>query len=245
MIKSKLLATVSCLALTGAASAADLPARMPVKAPAPVVVTQLWAGPYIGINGGVVWDRMTVDTTANFGPYDTAKVKATGGTVGGTIGYNWQSQNFVFGVEADGNWVGAKETKRLVTNVLGFPIDYTAKLDWLATVRARAGVAFGRTLVFATGGLAIGGVKSSYSFPPPFNCAPVISCVVASNETRVGWTAGGGIEHFISNPHVTVKAEALYVDLGRDTVRPLFGLGYTSRFKDAAIIGRLGLNLKW
>ena len=68
---------------------------------------------------------------------------------------------------------------------------------------------------------------------------------IAYSDTRVGWTAGGGIEHFISNPHVTVKAEALYVDLGRTTVTDTFGGGYTSRFKNTAVIGRLGLNLKW
>jgi outer membrane immunogenic protein len=54
MMKRQLLATVSFLALSGVASAADLPARMPVKAPPPALV-QSWAGPYIGVNGGAVW----------------------------------------------------------------------------------------------------------------------------------------------------------------------------------------------
>ena len=239
MIKRQLLATVSCLALTGAASAADLPVRMPVKAPAPVVVTDIWAGPYIGINGGVVWHRMEVDTRNAGGtvPYDSATLTGTGGTIGGTIGYNLRSQNFVFGLEADANWVSAKEThQQRAANGIGFVTDYTAKLNWLATVRGRAGVTFGRTLVYGTGGLAVGGVKNSWTWPN--NCCQFVS----NNDTRVGWTAGGGIEHFISNPHVTVKAEALYVDLGRDTVT---SGTYVSRFKNTAIIGRLGLNLKW
>ena len=57
-MKRYLMTSVSCLALTGVASAAD----MPVKAPAPVVVTQIWAGPYIGINGGAVWNELKTDT---------------------------------------------------------------------------------------------------------------------------------------------------------------------------------------
>jgi opacity protein-like surface antigen len=70
------------------------------------------------------------------------------------------------------------------------------------------------------------------------------TCCVESNETRVGWTVGGGIEHFISNPHVTVKAEALYVDLGsRSQLGP--SSSYTSRFKNTSVVGRLGVNLKW
>src|SRR5262245_49178722 len=99
MIKRQLLATVSFLALTGATSAADLPARMPVKAPPAAIVAPLWAGPYVGINGGALWHRMTVDTVRSFSGmfHDSAEVEATGGTIGGTIGYNWQSQNFVFG----------------------------------------------------------------------------------------------------------------------------------------------------
>jgi outer membrane immunogenic protein len=238
MLKRQLLVTVSTLALTGLASAADLPARMPVKAmPAPVIV-QLWAGPYIGINGGAVWHRVTVDSTFLDGtPYDYAKLTGTGGTVGGTIGYNWQSQNFVFGLEADGNWVGAKETK---TQGAGSSLNYTSKLEWLATVRARAGMAFGSTLMFVTGGLAVGGVNNSWTWP--FCCE-----LVANDKTQFGWTVGGGIEHFIT-PRVTLKAEALYVDLGRATVstpNTATSDGYTARFKNSAVIGRLGVNLKW
>jgi outer membrane immunogenic protein len=233
MMKRYLLATVSGMALTGVASAADMPIKAP---PPPPAVVSIWTGPYIGVNGGAVWHRMSVDTEN----YDSARVKSTGGTFGGQIGYNWQSQNFVFGLEADANWVGAKESHQQIANVgLGFPIDYTTKLEWLATVRARAGVAFGRTLVYGTGGLAIGGVKNTWTFAAGICCA-----FVSDNDTRVGWTAGGGIEHFVGS-NVTVKAEALYVNLGRETAVDSFNGEYRSHFKNTAVIGRLGLNLKW
>jgi outer membrane immunogenic protein len=190
-----------------------------------------------------VWHRMSVDTdfidSGGAIPADSAKVTTTGGTFGGQIGYNWQSQNFVYGLEADANWVSAKETHRQVLFFgNGFPVDHTSKLEWLATVRARAGVAFDRTLVYGTGGLAVGGVKNTWTFAPPICCA-----LVSNNDTRVGWTAGGGIEHLFGS-NVTVKAEALYVDLGRETALDSFG-SYRSRFKNTAVIGRLGLNLKW
>jgi outer membrane immunogenic protein len=238
MLKRQLLVTVSTLALTGLASAADLPARMPVKAmPAPEIV-QLWAGPYIGINGGAVWHRQESDTFASSGaiPYDIGrKFTATGGMVGGQVGYNWQSQNVVFGLEADLDWVGARKSH--VATPFTFPVVYTTKLNWLSTVRGRLGWAAGRTLLFATGGLAVGGVKANWGFTG----APALS--VVSNETRVGWTAGGGIEHVIS-PRMTVKAEALYVDLGKQSqLGP--GSTYVSHFKNTAVIGRLGVNLKW
>jgi outer membrane immunogenic protein len=240
MMKRQLLATVSFLALSGVASAADLPARMPVKAPPPVMVLQSWAGPYIGVNGGAVWHRLKADTTNSVvGPYDSATLTGVGATFGGQIGYNWQSQNFVYGLEADLNWVGAKDTHRQIGNFgAGVPVDHTAKLTWLSTVRARAGIASGGTLVYGTGGLAVGGVKNSWTFAPGFCCD-----IVTGDSTRVGWTAGGGIEHFVS-PRMTVKAEALYVDLGRSSATSLMGL-YTSRFRNTAVVGRLGVNLKW
>jgi opacity protein-like surface antigen len=89
----------------------------------------------------------------------------------------------------------------------------------------------------------VGGVKNAWTFPPPIVCGG--SCELSDRKTKAGWTAGGGIEHFITNPHVTVKAEALYVDLGRSTGTDGASGNYTSRFKNTAVVGRLGLNLKW
>jgi outer membrane immunogenic protein len=246
MIKRYLMTSVSCLALTGAASAADMRAPVPVKAPPAVLVTQIWAGPYIGINGGAVWHRLETDTTnIVVGSFDTARINTTGGTFGGQIGYNWQSQNFVYGLEADINWVGGKGSdSHIANNGLGFPVTHTTKLSWLATVRARGGVTFGPNLLFVTGGLAIGGVKNDWTFPTNIGCLPSPpGCPVSDHSTRVGWTAGGGFERFVTN-NLTVKAEALYVDLGQKSASNLAGQ-YTSRFKNTAVIGRLGLNLKW
>jgi len=239
--KRALLATVSVLALTGIASAAD----MPIKAPPAPAIAQTWAGPYIGLNGGLVWHQLATDTTLNgFGAYDSARTKRTGATFGGQVGYNWQSQNVVYGLEADLGWVDAEGSQQKVANNgVGFPVVHSTKLSWLATVRARAGVTFGPTLVFVTGGLAVGGVDNAWAFPPPFVCPGNPGCVVSDNDTRVGWTAGGGIERFISS-NLTVKAEVLYVDLGRQTVTDRTG-GYTSRFRNTDVVGRLGLNLKW
>jgi outer membrane immunogenic protein len=238
-MKQLLLATVSSLALASFASAADLPARMPVKAPAPAMIVQSWAGPYIGVNGGAVWHRLKADT---FDPdlFDSATLTGVGATFGGQVGYNWQSQNFLFGLEADANWVGAKDTHQQLGNFgIGAPVNITSKLTWLSTVRARGGLVFGPNLLFVTGGLAIGGVKNFWAIPG-FTCGGV-PCQVSESDARVGWTAGGGFERFITS-NVTAKAEVLYVDLGRETV---VGNGYTSRFKNSSIVGRLGVNLKW
>src|SRR5262249_28449313 len=99
------------LGLSAPASAADLAARPYTKAPPPMVAAIYdWSGFYIGINGGGgsshnCWDLLTLGGVfvAGEGCHN-----ATGGTVGGQVGYRWQSANWVFGIEGQGNWADFK-----------------------------------------------------------------------------------------------------------------------------------------
>ena len=89
----------------------------------------------------------------------------TSGTIGGQIGYNWQSQNFVYGVEVDANWVNANEIDSGPRQQRPLCSPTRPKLSWLATARLRAGMLLApRTLVFATGGVAVGGVENEWRF---------------------------------------------------------------------------------
>jgi len=236
-MRSQLLATVSVFALVDAASAADM-AAMPVKAPPAVVQVLSWTGPYIGINGGAVWHRTTSSYELIGGGIlsDSARTTSTGPTFGGQLGYNWQRQNWVIGVEVDANWVDASKT---VTGPAG--VVFHNKLSWLATARARLGVTLAPpTLVYATGGLAVGKVKNVA------DGSGLNSPILEHSKTKVGWTAGGGIEHMFSR-NWTGKIEALYVDLGKDTVSVPVppDSTYVGHFKNTAVIARAGLNLKW
>ena len=99
------VAGVAAVGISGAASAADLPARTYTKAPAYVAATVYdWSGFYIGANGG--WggtnNFWTLQTAA--GNFPEGSTDASGGTVGGQVGYRWQTGPAVFGVEAQGNW---------------------------------------------------------------------------------------------------------------------------------------------
>ena len=148
-------------------------------------------------------------------PGTTANGTKAGIIGGGHIGYNWQSNNFVYGVEADISGSSAKVTLQPFG---AGPVNETdtSRLHWLATFRARAGVTVGsgNTLLFATGGLALGGVENLRMFPPAAGVTPAE--IGEGKATRVGWVAGGGIEHMLSRNWI-VRAEALYVDLGDKT----------------------------
>ena len=112
-VRLYLWSTVSALALSGAASAADLPVKAPP--PAPAVIS--WAGPYIGAHGGIGWLRASQTVT---GPIlistctttggATCDLDATGAVFGGQVGYNWQQREWVFGIEADASWTSLKKS---------------------------------------------------------------------------------------------------------------------------------------
>ena len=112
-------------------------------------------------------------------------------------------------------------------------------LDWFGTVRARVGVtlpSFPGLMVYGTGGLAYGNVihsaNASDIFPnlnqspavlTPFAPGALLGAGTNYDSTKVGWTAGGGVEWFplLSSPlfkAFSIKLEYLYTDLGSTTV---------------------------
>jgi outer membrane immunogenic protein len=242
-IRRTLLSTASSIALISSAGAADL--SYPVKA-RPVVAAS-WAGPYVGVNLGAAWnhagfedlgDNTSPPIQNRFPPGTFWSPSEAGFTIGGQLGYNWQAGNIVYGLEGDLNWVNAKTSATLQ----GFgPVIATTELDWFATVRGRIGVAFSPTLVYVTGGLALGHFKDAWG--SVFRPFPEYS----SDETRAGWTVGGGIEHMLT-PNWTAKIEGLYADFG-DAIAigntPANIGSYRSRFTHSVAIIRGGLNWKW
>jgi outer membrane immunogenic protein len=225
------------------ALAADLPVKAPVYK-APVAALWEWTGCYIGVEGGANWGRTNnYDITAPFvglavtNPYDLR-----GALAGGTLGCNYQTGKFVFGIEGDASWTN----KDGVANEIA-PFNTAATLGvrerWIDTLRGRLGYKLGdrdQFLLYVTGGGAAARVEGS-------TCNVV--CYTVTN-TMTGWTVGGGGEWAIFPsapvPHgwLSVKVEYLYVNLGRkdfmfDPTVP----GLTS--KNIAVIdhiARAGLN---
>ena len=217
-MKKFLLASAGILAMSViAASAADLPRqRMPAKAE-PVYVPPVWSwtGFYVGINGGGGFGRSDFAAPFPSGSFDTS-----GGLVGGTLGYNYQMDNVVLGVEGDIDWTNIRGSAACAGTIC------ETRNDWLGTARGRLGYAFGSFMPYVTGGLAVGNIKNS------------IAGVGSASETKAGWTAGGGVEAHVSGPW-SVKAEYLFVDLGRGTAV----LGSDAKFQTHIV--RAGLNYKF
>jgi len=191
-----------------------------------------WTGFYVGANVGGHWalDRTTaamdplLASFPNGAGFIASVDSSTPGSVtpqgimgGLTAGYNSQSGNFLWGLEGDVNWLGGSASR----SVTGFPppvnpLDvFTTKTEasFLATLRPRAGLVFGQTLFYATGGLAVETIKTRDSF----GCAGNTDIKATSDTTtRAGWTVGGGLEHAFGNQW-SAKIEYLYADFGTFT----------------------------
>ena len=79
-------------------------------------------------------------------------------------GFNWQvAPNWVVGIEGDINYLRGSRDSGFGYNIPGEDVVGTqnTRLRWLSTVRGRLGYTWASTMVYATGGLAIGGVRSN------------------------------------------------------------------------------------
>ncbi|NGP19351.1 outer membrane protein [Devosia aurantiaca] len=152
-----------------------------------------WTGFYAGLNGGTVAGHARAVSNTTIMITDTP---VNGYVLGATLGANWQLQQFVLGAEGDLAWAGASGTA-LCTVVPANNCD--TDLSWLGTIKARAGVAFDRTLLFANGGFVTAGASMRVS--------PAVAGTSGVFEERYsGWTVGVGAEVSITKA-VSVKAE--------------------------------------
>jgi outer membrane immunogenic protein len=171
-------------------------------------------------------------------PFSEGNIGASGGsdshnlngTIGGLqAGYNWQMANYLAGLEADiqiSDQKGSSSSTDLFPTTVP-PVDgiaaitHTERLLWFGTVRGRVGAIFDRWLVYGTGGLAYGALKTdgtAIATGSP-GCSPVVGCPFqplanwTNTSINLGWTIGAGIEGAVNN-YWTLKVEYLYVDLG-------------------------------
>ena len=153
-MKKVLLVTASLIALGAAAPAlaADLAARPYTKAPAMIAAVYDWSGFYIGVNGGWGSSHNSWDSNAPFLVGSEGSHDATGGTVGGQVGYRWQAGTWVFGLEAQGNWADFSGSNVSVR----FPgFVNTSKIDAFGLFTGQIGYAANNVLFYVKGGAAV------------------------------------------------------------------------------------------
>ena len=207
-ILAVILGTLSLGAVLTPTFAADLPIQGQVVAPPIVVPNFNWSGFYLGAQAGWAQTSTNYDAGAAAAGATTVvtlpTIDKTGGLGGLYAGYNYQAGQLVFGVEADANAMITGDSR--YTAATGDFI--TAHTNWVGSVRGRLGYAFDRTLVYATGGLALADPKSTvtgtgYSYG-------------AGDSTRFGWTLGAGAEYALTDHWIT-GLEYRYTQFQSDT----------------------------
>jgi outer membrane immunogenic protein len=205
-MKKVLLVTASLIALGAAAPAmaADLAARPYTKAPPMIAALYDWSGFYIGANGGWgssrnCWDAVPVNVA--FGPEGCHD--ASGGTVGGQIGYRWQAGTWVFGVEAQGNWADFKGSNASLL----FPgFVNTSKIDAFGMFTGQVGYAANNVLLYLKGGAAVTADSNR------INTVAGALAATSNDDTRWGGVVGVGLEYgFAPNWSIGVEYDHMFM----------------------------------
>lgn len=219
----------SVVAFHSAALAADFGTRRAAPSPAftPERV-QNWSGGYIGVHGGLEVDAFkSVSASPNIPALNFSGKKNTKGLGGGSLGlqagYNWQSGNVVYGVEAEGSGLFLSSKK----SAGDLKPDASSRL----AAKGRLGYSFGSTLLYGTAGLALS---------PQRITSPAVGVNPAARKslTRVGPLLGLGVEHKITQ-NVSLRAEVDYALQGER--RMVFPAG-TTKVQSGAISAKAGLN---
>ena len=197
----------AALALASAAHAADM------SAPA----TYDWTGFYLGANAGIAWNNSSLDQDVYFAGERASDLRnkidgdQTAFTAGGILGYNYQIDQIVLGVEADFNYLGFSDSNKNDVSTFFQTEDAYSRTsleaDWFGTIRGRLGYAIDNVLIYGTAGAAYGHMQADGKLVVGDS-----TWKGSTETTNWGWTVGGGAEYGIDN--WSLGLEYLYVDLG-------------------------------
>jgi len=214
MNRNKLLFSAAFfLAGMGSAGAADL---------LPETYDSDWTGLYATLSAGYSQISISGQQTEIFTVHDSDT--SSGAILGFGAGYNLDFGGFVIGPEAD---IGMLTNDGQLNMKDSVDVDY----DWFATGRLRAGVDLDGTLLYATGGVA--GLNAEFNDRDQGD---------SQHQTFWGWTAGGGIEHMISD-RLSVRLEGLYAEF--DSEHFTLGNDETKIDPDDMWIVRGGVSLRF
>lgn len=207
------------------AKAADLGGGDRISTAEPIydATPSIWQGLYWGGSLGYGWGESEhyYDRNDNHG---NANTELDGGLASLTLGYNYMvSPRFLIGVEGDIGLMDLSADDKVIFDGHVWKAEFGSL--W-GTVRARAGVLFGNTLLYGTGGWAISEVNE-------VGYGDADGQTAHNQDVRSGWVVGGGVEHAFS-PGVTAKVEYLHMDFGTYD-------GYSENREDYSFENRIDL----
>ncbi|WP_441234089.1 TonB-dependent receptor domain-containing protein [Bradyrhizobium sp. 930_D9_N1_4] len=247
----------------GAVRAQDTPS---IFRKAPATASWDWSGFYAGGNAGYAWGAARthagfIDNASQnplYGERPSAGLDHAG--LGVQAGYNWTMGRMVAGIEGDfvyANQHGQSSTTcpTAACNAALLPLDaattasMTYRLDWMASLRGRVGVAVTpSTLAYVTAGVPFGTVSSSGSVSGFTTTGAATTTPFNVDTFRFGWAVGAGLESRLSG-NWTGRIEYLHADLGSFRATPNVAGGMATSFDSDAQVRtdtvRVGVNYKF
>lgn len=203
-----LLALVATVLFTATSQAKDRPADAAYN----------WTGLYAGAHIGKAWgDSGNSWRNASAGYPDwepDGNISYSSVTGGLHAGYLWQRNALVYGIEGDVSWASLEGNDSQFAGLVN-----AIEIDFVGTIRARAGIARANSLIYATGGIAFSSMDKKD-----------LSSGNSAKHDLVGWTVGGGYEHAIGSK-LRARVEYQYIDFGS----VVSGLIYDHRANDVRI----------
>lgn len=175
-----------------------------------------WTGGYLGVHGGIgVGDVESTPTAlsipglfvgpipAGIASFFSSDFEMAGATYGGHLGYNFQTGNFVIGLE--GSYSGSSINGDGPAGIGLIVAD--GEVDWMASISGRVGYAMDRSLVYVKAGVTWADIESAVRLGG--------ITVMNGEETHVGWNVGLGFEHAFTQ-NLTFRIEYAHIDLGSE-----------------------------
>jgi outer membrane immunogenic protein len=206
-----------------------------------------WSGAYVGVHGAFVGSGFSTKSTsanpalnfnntaingANTKNKNTRQLNGGGGGI--QAGYNFQSGNIVYGVEAEATLTGGSKKKNR-PGVGGAVISgLQAEQNGRAALKGKLGYSFGSTLVYATAGIAVA---------PTTYTSPANGAFLASKKkvNAVGPVAGIGVEQMLTE-NLSLKGEVEFASFGKTKAK--FAAG-TSNISSGDVAAKVGLNYRF
>jgi len=178
--------------------------------------------------------------------------RRSGVTVGAQIGYNWQVGRLVYGLETDINLLDGQNPRsglflapkpNAPREISSYALNYEPGATFFASLRGRIGLTLDQTLVYLTGGVALGGTRGAAKMDR-FDRRDRVSYRAAPSGSRdFKYVIGAGAEHPLS-ADTSVRLEYLFLNQG---LNGQFLQGrdetlYWSKTRDENHILRMGLN---
>jgi outer membrane immunogenic protein len=164
-----------------------------------------WSGFYIGGNGGWgqtrnCWDFLDVTGFA----VASGCRERSGGLIGGQIGYRWQASQWVFGVEAQGDWADLSSQR---VSLFDPTLSLRTKTDGIGLFTGQIGYAWNQALLYVKGGAAV--TSNRFSILDNLNFGAELA---SASSTRWGGVVGVGFEYgFTPNWSFGVEYDHLFM----------------------------------